>query len=103
MVALIKPETLTPRDSQLSTCNGRMRKSQPVLQSRQARPPLKTPKARKVFPKTNGEHVPVESAWAKAVPAVAAPDQASEPRSQERFSFDGDTTFMLYLREIGQV
>ena len=80
-----------------------MRKSQPVLQSRQARPPLKTPKARKVFPKTNGEHVPVESAWAKAVPAVAAPEQASEPRSQERFSFDGDTTFMLYLREIGQV
>jgi hypothetical protein len=33
----------------------------------------------------------------------ARPEKASVPSPERRFTYDGDTAFKLYLREIGQV
>src|SRR5664279_5340241 len=116
MVALIKHKTITPRDNQVSTCNGRLRKARPASEGRQAWPPLRTePEAQVVFPKDEEETKPKEVAKEKemlgaeaeagsaGVVEVEPEGRVRESRSRERSAYDRDTTFKLYLREIGQV
>jgi RNA polymerase primary sigma factor len=116
MVAFIKPKTLTPRENQMSTCTGRLRKARPAVVLGQARPPLRAePEAEEAFPKDDEEPNPEELAKEKealgseaaagspAVAEVQAEERVLESRSRQRSPYNGDTTFKLYLREIGQV
>jgi RNA polymerase primary sigma factor len=116
MIALIKQETTTPKEDQMPACRGRLRKSQPAPRSRPAEPPSwAEPKVDEAFPKSTNEPKPEDLAGEKEIPgaragtgaaaaaSVEAEEPVLEPRSRERSSYDGDTTFKLYLREIGQV
>ena len=107
---------MTPREDQMPACRGRLRKAQPAPRSRPAKPPSGAkPKADEVFPNANAEPKPEDLAKEKEATAaeteagahdaasVEAEEPVVEPRSRERSSYDGDTTFRLYLREIGQV
>ena len=114
MVALIKYEMTTPQGNRASTCKSRLRKARPALQLRQARPSSGAePEAGNIFLQVNEEPNPAElakeketlgaEAGATAAVAVEVEERVPELRSRERSSYDGDTTFKLYLREIGQV
>jgi DNA-directed RNA polymerase sigma subunit (sigma70/sigma32) len=104
MVALIKHETTTPRENQISTCRGRLRPAPPAPTLRLARPPLRTePETEEAFPKVNQEPKPEEVAKEKENLGAEAEVRVPESRGRERSSSDGDTTFKLYLREVGQV
>jgi len=116
MVALMKHETITPRETQTSTCNGRLRKGRRAPESRPARPPLGAePEAEEVFPKEAVEPKLEELAQEKgnfgaeleagslAAAEAEVEERVPEPQSRERSSYGADTAFKLYLREIGQV
>jgi DNA-directed RNA polymerase sigma subunit (sigma70/sigma32) len=116
MVALIKPKTITPRESQRSAWTGRLRKARPAPELGQARPPLRADReAEEIFAKDNVEPKPEEltkeneilGAQAEAKLTAAAEVEAEvgvlEPESRQHSSYDGSTVFKLYLREIGQV
>jgi RNA polymerase primary sigma factor len=86
------------------TRTGRLRKAQPAPELSQARPPAGAePEAEEVFPKNNEEPKPQEVAKEKGILGVEAEEHVLERQSRERFSYDVDATFKLYLREIGQV
>jgi DNA-directed RNA polymerase sigma subunit (sigma70/sigma32) len=116
MVALIKDETITPPGNQTSTCNRRVQGARPVLELRQARPPFRAePEEEEALPKANGAPKPEQLAGEEAILGVEAEarsdsvaevegeEQVLEPQSQQRSSYERDTTIRLYLREIGQV
>jgi RNA polymerase primary sigma factor len=116
MVALIKPEPITLRENQISRRNGRSPGAWPAPKPSRARPPSRAePEASEAFPKDDEEPKPdgpaEEEAILEAEPetesASASKPEAEEgvpePRGRERYAHDADTTFKLYLREIGQV
>ena len=96
MVASINHETSTPRGARLSTCNGRRRKLRPASELRPARSPRSLEPAARQSPPHNGEG-PQPQELPRAI------DRGPEPRRRERSAYDGDNSFTLYLREIGQV
>ncbi|MGA2656400.1 MAG: sigma-70 family RNA polymerase sigma factor [Verrucomicrobiota bacterium] len=116
MVALIKHEPITLRENQISRRNGRSPGAWPALKPSRARPSSRAePEASEVFPKDDEEPKPDELAEEEAIlraepetesASVSKPEAEEgvlEPRGRERYFHDADTTFKLYLREIGQV
>ena len=114
MMTLTGHETLDARQPPASTCNGSSRKVSRPPELPQAQRPLKAPGNRASLSKANGQPKPEEPARDKETPAADAeagwtplaevepPERAPEPRAQHS-PYDGETTFRLYLREIGQV
>ena len=117
MVALIKDTAITPREDQMTKRNGRSRMAQqPGPRLRQAQHAFKaTPGAGGTFPNndegpeleeaSNGKEIfeaEVEEGLT-ALAEVEAEERVHEPRSRTRSSYDGETAFRLYLREIGDI
>src|ERR1035438_6283324 len=104
MIALIKHQTITPREHTMLTRTGRLRKAQPAMELCPAQPPVGAePVDEEAFLKDNEQPKPTEPAQEKEILGVEAEERVHKRRSQERFSNDVDATFKLYLREIGQV
>ena len=81
-----------------------MRTARLSLSSRQALPPLrKELEPTEVFPNAVQETQPEERENPILGAEAELEERVREPRSCERSYYDGDTTFKLYLREIGQV
>jgi DNA-directed RNA polymerase sigma subunit (sigma70/sigma32) len=74
------------------------------MELRPAQPPAGVePVDEEAFLKPNEQPKPPESAKGKEVLGVEAEERVWERGSRERFYYDVDATFKLYLREIGQV
>ena len=104
MVALTKHQRIPHRANQNPTFKGRLGKTRRTLGSRQAVPGFRAEvEPAVVFPNAAQEATPEE--WEKEILGAEAEGEAlvRETRRQERLHFDGDTTFNLYLREIGRV
>jgi RNA polymerase primary sigma factor len=116
MVALIKDKTITPREDQLPKRNGRLRTDEPGPKLRRAQPSFRAmPGAEESFPKEDDGPEPEEASNGKeifeaeaeegltALAEVEAEERVREPRSRKHSSYDGETAFRLYLREIGDI
>src|ERR1035441_10585853 len=104
MVALIKHQTITPREHPMLTRTGRLRKAQPAMELRPAQPQAGVePVDEEVFLKHNGQPKQPESAKEKEILGVEAEERVQERRSREHFSYDVDATFRSEERRVGQV
>jgi RNA polymerase sigma factor (sigma-70 family) len=104
MVALTKHQRIPPQAKQNSTFKGLVRKARLALTTRQALPLLRTePEPAEAFPNAIEEPQPEEREKEISGAEAELEERVREPRSRERSYYDGETTFKLYLREIGQV
>jgi RNA polymerase primary sigma factor len=112
MVALIKDEPIAPGESRKSPCSARLRQPRPTLKLRHGRARLKLDaRLEKELPKTDEVPRPRElareeetlAADLKVELAPAPEEHVLERRDRQRSTYDGDTAFKLYLREIGEV
>ncbi|HWH72223.1 MAG TPA: RNA polymerase sigma factor RpoD/SigA [Candidatus Sulfotelmatobacter sp.] len=115
MVALIEQQTARGRKNKLPRLANRLHSSPPALPARGRGPAFKAEPAEPaeaLLPadeEPNSAELANEEALLKTEPeveaaaTVEAEDQAVERSSRSRWSYDGDTAFKLYLREIGQV
>lgn len=98
MVALIKHQTITPREHSMLTRPGRLRKAQPAMELRPAQPAVGAePVDEEAFLKPNEQPKPPELAKEKEILGVEAEDRVRERGSRERFYYDVDATFKLFV------
>jgi RNA polymerase primary sigma factor len=116
MVALIKYERITPREDQIPEPKGRVRTAEREPNLHRVRTPFRVlPTAEGAFPNrdevmepervSDGKEIleAQEEEGLTTVAEVETQERVQEARNRKRSSYDGDTAFRLYLREIGEV